>query len=120
MTAGLPDMPLHELVVAAVWLPCNVEGISQQRDGADQNADADVDTHAQKSDIRNSARPSRDWNDERENAGNNIAEAGDEPDDAIDPEPEPGEGNSKGFIQQDLQCAKSVVAEEPCTPVPAF
>ena len=117
--ARLSDMPLHELVVAAVWLPRNVEGVSQERNGADQDADADVDGHAHKGDIRNSAGPRRDGDDEREDTGNDIAEAGDETDDAVDPESEAGEGNSKGFVKQDLQGAKSVVAEDPGASVQA-
>ena len=55
---GSTKMALQQKVVAAIGLPGDVEGVSQQGNGAHQHADAEVDRHASQRHVRNSAKPS--------------------------------------------------------------
>ena len=62
---------------------------------ADQYADAEIGGHAHEGDVRNAAHPGGDRDDEREHAGQHVAQAGDEADDAVEAKANAGAGNAK-------------------------
>ena len=87
--------------------------------GADQHADAEIDGHAHQGDIGNAANPGGERNHQREQAGQHVAEAGNQADDAVNAKADLGAGDAKGLVEQDLEPLQSLVAEEPCAAIPA-
>src|SRR5271163_266744 len=55
MTIRVFDMANQQLVVAAIGLPRDVEGVAEKRDGADDHIQREVDGHAGEGDIGNAA-----------------------------------------------------------------
>ena len=76
-------------------------------------------TPAQEGDVRNAANPCGDGNDEGQKAGEHVSQAGNEADDAIDAEPDPGEWDAEGFVQQDFNTMQCLVAQQPGAALPA-
>ena len=119
VAARFAQVALHQPQVAAVWFPCYVEDVAEDGDGADQNADAEIDRHADQRDVRNAAGPGGDGNDGREQAGQYIAERRNQTDDPVEAKAELGAGKAKGLIEQGLKALQRLVAEEPCAAIPA-
>ena len=113
MSAWSLQMSLEEEVVAEVGFVEDVEGVAKERDGADDEGDSDVGEHSEEEGPTGAANPCCDRNDERENAGDDVAKAGDEPDDAVDTEAVTEEGNVKGFVEQNLNAVQPFVAKDP-------
>jgi hypothetical protein len=118
MTPGLPEVALQQQIIAAIRLPSNIEGVAKNRDGADQHTDAEVDSHAHEGDVWNAANPRGNGDDEGEQSGEHVSQAGNEADDAIDAESDPCERDAKGFIEQDFKPMQGLVAKEPGTVCP--
>jgi len=55
----------------------------------------------------------------REEPGKDVAEAGNEADDAIDAEADFGAGNAEGLVEEKLDLLEGGVAEEPGAAIPA-
>ena len=89
-------------------------------DGADEDADGEIDGHADEGDEGDAADPGGDGNDQREQAAEDVANAGDEADDAVDAETEAGAGNAKELVENELDGAKGLVAKEPRAALPAI
>src|ERR1039458_2245095 len=112
-------MEAEQAVVAAVGLPKDVEDVAEEGNGSHQNADAEIGGHARQRDVGYAANPGRQGNDQREQSGQHVAQAGNQPDDPAQPEADAGAGDSKGLIQQNLYAVQGPVAEEPCAAIPA-
>jgi hypothetical protein len=119
VAARLTKMPLEQLVVAAVGLPYDIKDVAEEGDGADENADAQICGHAHDSDVGQAAHPCGKRNDERQQSRENIAEAGNESDDAVDTETEAGAGNAEGLVEQDFKAQEGAVAKDPRAAGPA-
>ena len=120
VAARLAEVALQKEIVAAVGLPCDIKCIAEHGNGANEHTDTEVNGHSDESDIGNSARPGSEWNDEREQASERVAEAGNETDEAVDSEAKAGSGNAERFVEQDFEGLQGAVAEEPCAAGPAF
>jgi|SRR5579862_3028004 len=120
MPVGFAQVPLEEEVVSAIRLPENVKDVAEDGDGSDEDADAQIGGHARERDVRDTANPRGKRNDEREHAGDDIAETGNEADDSVEPEAEARAGDAKRFIEQDLEPLQGLIAEDPCAAVPAI
>jgi len=120
VVAGLANVSLHEPVVAAVGLPGNVKGIPEHGNGADEYTDGEIDSHACEGDIGNAAGPCGDGDNEGENAGDCVAETGNQADDSIDAKTEAGKRYAEGFVEENLNAAQCLIAEEPCAFVPSI
>ena len=88
--------------------------------GAHEDADAEIDGHAHQGDVGNAANPGGQGNDQREQAGEHVAEAGNEADDAVEAEADSGAGDAEGFVEKDFEAVQGAVAEEPGAAVPAL
>ncbi len=119
MTSRLAEVALQDQIIAAIRLPSDVEGIAEDRNGSDKNTDADVDCHAQQSDVGNASNPGGDGDDEGEQSGEHVSQTWYEADDAIDTESDPCERDAEGFIEQNFKAMQGLVAKEPCTSRPA-
>jgi len=119
VAARRSEVAEEQLVVAAVGLPGDVEGVAEDGDGADEHADANVDGHAEEGDVGQPAHPAGDGDDERKQAGDDVAKAGYEADDAVDAEADAGAGDAEGFVEKDFKVEESVVAQEPRATLPA-
>ncbi len=110
----------EEEVVAEVGFVKDVEGVAEEGNGADDEGDSDVGKHSEEEGPTCAADPGCDGDDEREDAGDDVAEAGDESNDAVNAEAVPEEGNVEGFIEQNLNAVQAFVAKDPgeaCEPV---
>jgi hypothetical protein len=76
MHAGFAEVTLEQNVVAPISLPGNVEYVSEKRNCPNEDADCNIDDHADQCDIRNTTNPCGDWNYEREKTGKDVAKAG--------------------------------------------
>ena len=119
MAAGFAQVTLQQPVVAPIRFPGNGEGVAQNGNGPDEYADAEIRNHARQGDVGDTADPGGDGNDERKQAGQDIAEARHQADDAVDAEANSGEGNSEGFVEQDFKRAQRFITEDPGAPGPA-
>jgi hypothetical protein len=93
------QMPNDQRIVAPVRLPGDVKGIAQQRNRPQQYLDANVDHHSDQRDIGHTPYPRRYNEDRRSKAADNIAQAGDETDDAIQSEADGGAGDAEPFVE---------------------
>jgi hypothetical protein len=119
MFSGFSEMALEQEIVAAVGLPSDVERVPEKGDGANQDTDAEVDAHAQEGDVGNAAHPCGDGNDEGQKPGQHISQAGNQADDAVDAEADPGERDAESFVEQDFNTMQCLVAKEPGAALPA-
>jgi hypothetical protein len=99
-------------VVAAVGLPGDVEDVAEERDGADDDVQREVDQHAGDSDVGCAARPCGDDDDRGGEAGEDVADAGDEADDAVDAEADGGSGDAEPGVEHAAEQVEIFVAEE--------
>ncbi len=106
-------MAAEQAIVAPVGLPGDVENVSEEGNRAHQNADAEVGGHAHEGNVGNAAYPRRQGNDQREQSGQHIAQAGNQPDDSVEPETDAGAGEDEGLVEQDLQAMEGPVSEKP-------
>jgi hypothetical protein len=84
VNVGLTQVARHEGVIAPIGFPGDIEDVAEDRDGADDDFDADVDHHADEGDVGDAANPCGEDDDERGEAGEDVAEAGDEADEAVE------------------------------------
>ena len=119
VAARLAQVAVQQPVVAAVGLPGDVEDVAEEGNGADQHADAEIGGHAHQRHVGNAANPGGQRNDQREQAGQHVAQAGNQPDDAVEAEADAGAGDAKGLVEQDLKPMQGLVAEEPGAAIPA-
>jgi len=117
-----PGMPVrlfqvarHQCIIAPVGFPCDVEHISQQGNGADNDIDGEVHDHTRERDVWHTAKPCGD----DENAGGqsckHIAQPGDEADDAVQSEANGGTGNAEPVIEQMRQQVEILIRKEVAT-----
>jgi len=111
MLSGLVDTADKQCVVAAVGAPGDVEHVTEYGNGADDNFDRDVGDHARDCDVRDAAHPGCDDDDAGGDATNQIADAGDEADDAVQAEADGGAGNFDEVIQHMRQEIEVFVVE---------
>ena len=119
MAVGLSEGAGEEAVVAAVGFPGDVEGVAEDGDGADEDSDGDVGDHAEEGDVGDAADPGGDGDDEGEEPGEDVSQAGDEADDAVDAEADLGAGDEEGFVEEDFKPVEAFVVEEGAAFVPA-
>ena len=119
VAARMSEVALHDLVVAAVWFEGDIKGVAQDRNRTDQHSDAEIHGHASEGDIWHAAGPCGDWDDERQDAGDDVAKPGYEANDSIDSKAKAREWNGEGFIQKNFEAAQGLVVEEPCSFRPA-
>jgi hypothetical protein len=96
----LAQMAHHEAVVAAVGLPRDVEQVSEERDGADDDADAEVDRHAEQRDAGDAANPRSEDQHRGGDAGEHIAEAGHEANQAVEPDTNARAGDAEPVVEE--------------------
>lgn len=118
VAARLCEVPLQQLIVATVGLPGNVEDVSEERHGTHQYADAEIDDHARERNVRDASHPPGERKDERDEAGDDVADTGHETDDAIDTEAYAGARDAKCFVEQKFEPREGLIAEEPRTASP--
>jgi hypothetical protein len=97
---GLAQVADDEAVVAAVGLPGDVEDVSEDGDGANDDGNAEVDEHADEGDVRDAANPRGDDEDRGGDAGEDVAEAGDEADEAVETEADAGAGDVEAVVEE--------------------
>jgi len=114
MAVRFGDGASEKVVVAAVGLPPDVKGVAEDRDGADENSDGEVGDHAEQGYVRHTANPCNEGNDEGEEAGENVSEAGDQADDAVKAEADAGAGDDERLVKQDLEEAHVFEVEKAC------
>src|SRR5450755_2382333 len=102
----------EELVVAAVGLPGDVEGVAEKWDGADDHVECEVDRHAGKGDVRDAAHPGGEDEDAGGEAGEDVSDGGDEADDAVEAEVDLSAGNAEAIVEQMGEDDEVFVAEE--------
>jgi X-Pro dipeptidyl-peptidase C-terminal non-catalytic domain len=72
------QMRLEQASVLPVRLPGEVEQIAEQRHRADQKIDTDIAEHARERELRGAALPGMMHDEERDDAGHGVAEAGEQ------------------------------------------
>src|SRR5579871_6792094 len=90
----------EQLVVAAVCLPANVEEIAQYRHGAEQHFYAPVRQHARQGHVRDAPCPRCEDDYTRRNATNDVTDAWNEADDAVEPESNGRARDSEPVVEQ--------------------
>ena len=100
VAVGLAEVARHQVVVAAVGFPGDVEDVAEEGDGADEDLDGDVDHHAEEGDVGDAANPGGEDEDEGGDAGEDVAEAGDEADEAIEADADGGEGEAEPVVEE--------------------
>jgi hypothetical protein len=120
VAAGLTEVALQKAIVAAVGLESDVEYVSEDGNGADQNPDAEIGGHPRQGDIGNAARPGSEWNDGRKQAGQHVAQTGDEANEAVNSKAEACARDGEGLVEKDFQALDGAVAKEPRATVPAI
>src|SRR5579859_1609473 len=112
LSPRLVQLTDDERIVATVRLPGDIKGIAQERNRSQQHLDADVDHHSEQRDVRDTTHPCRDHDDRGREATDNISQAGDQADDAIQSEADRGAGNTKPVVEQMRQHIKILVGEQ--------
>ena len=102
-------------VVAAIGLPGDVEGITEEGDRSDDDVDREVDDHADEGDVGHSANPGGEDQDAGGEAGQDVADGGDEADDTVEPEADLGSGDTKGVVEEMGEEIEIFVAEKAAT-----
>jgi hypothetical protein len=87
VAAWFAQVALQQQKIAAIGLEENIEDIAKERNGTDKNADGEIGCHADQRDVRDAANPCGQRHDKGENAGQRVAEAGNQADDAVEAEP---------------------------------
>src|ERR1700733_8110324 len=111
-TVRLLEVLSEQGVVAAVGLPGDVEDVAEERDGADDDVQREVDQHARDGDVGCAARPCGEDDDRGGESGEDVADARDEADDAIDAEADGGSGDAEPGIEHAAEQVEIFVAEE--------
>ena len=84
--ARFAQMAAEQQIVAAIRLPHHVEDVAEEGNGSYQYTDAEIRRHPRQRHVGHSADPCRYRNDERQQSGEHVAQAGNQSDDAIDAE----------------------------------
>jgi hypothetical protein len=100
VTMRLAQVAHDEAIVPAIGLPRDVEQVAEERDGADDDTEAEVDRHAQQRHVRDATNPRSENQDGGGDAGDDVAEAGNETDEAIEPEADGRAGNAEPVVEQ--------------------
>jgi hypothetical protein len=108
----LAQVANDEAVVAAIGFPRDVEEIAEERDGADDDTEAEVDRHAQERDVRDAANPRSEDEDGGGEAGEHVAEAGNEADEAVEPDADGRAGDAEPVVEQVRVEVEILVGEE--------
>ena len=111
MLSRLVDASSQQRVVAAVRPPGDVEHIAEHRNRADHNLDRHIGHHARHRDIGDAAHPGRDDDDAGGDAADQVADAGNEADDAVEPEADRSAGNPDEVVQHMRQQVEVLVVE---------
>jgi len=101
----------QQSVVAAVGAPGDVEHVAEDWNRSDYDFDGDVGHHARDRDIRDAANPGCDDDDAGGDAADQVADARDEADDAIEAKADRGAGNFDEVIEQVRQEVEVLVVE---------
>ena len=97
---GLAQVPHHKLNVAAVGFPRDVEEGAEERDGADEDLEGEVDHHAEEGDGGDAANPCREDDEEGSETGDYSAEAGDQCDEAVESDADGSEGDAEPVVEE--------------------
>jgi hypothetical protein len=108
----LLEMANDQRVVATIRLPCDIEGIAQQRNRPQQHLDANVNYHPDQRDVGYTPHPGCEHDDRRCQAANNVSQTRDEADDAVQSEADGGAGNAKPVIEYVCQEVEIFVRKE--------
>ena len=119
MAVRLAEVAAQEPIVATVCLPGNVENIAEDGNGSHQHADAEIGGHAHQCDVWHAANPCGQWDYQRQESGQHVAEARHQPDDSVDAESQLSAGHAKSFVEKDFELLQCLVAEQPCAAIPA-
>jgi hypothetical protein len=98
-------------VVAAIGTPAYVEEVTYEGDGADSGLNGDVEDHAGDDSFGDAAEPGGDDDDRRGEAAKDIADAGDEADDAVKAEPDGRAGNLDEVVEDVREHVELFVVE---------
>ena len=93
-------------------LPCDVEGISEEGDGADDHVEREIDEHARDGDVACAARPCGDDDDGGGEPGEDVTDAGYEADDAVQAESDGGAGDAEPRVEKAAEDVEVFVAKE--------
>ena len=97
---GLAQVAGEEPVVAAVGLVRDVEEVAEKGNRADKDIQAEIDHHAGERDIRDAANPGGEYEDKRGDAGQRIADARDESDEAVETEADGRAGDAEDVVEK--------------------
>jgi len=103
MAAGLGEVAREQSIVAAVRLPDDVEDVAEEWNGANEYPNANIGGHAQECDVWDAANPGGNGDDEREESGEDVAEAGNKANYAVDAEAEVRSGDTKCFVEKGFE-----------------
>ncbi len=112
VAVGLAEVAGEEAVVAAIGFVGDVEDVADERDGADEDIEAEIDHHAGQGDVRDAADPGREDEDEGGDAGEHVADAGDESDEAVESEADGGAGDAEDVVEEMGEIVEILVGEE--------
>src|ERR1700760_4487101 len=112
VTPRVLEMPGEQRVVAAVGLPCDVEGVSQEWHGADDDVEREIDQHARDGDIGCAPYPCGNDDDAGGEAGEDVADAGDQADDTVQSEANRSAGDAEPGVEQAAEQVEIFVAKE--------
>ena len=118
--ARLLEVAAEEQIVAPVGLPGDVKDVAEDGHRSHQNADAEIGSHAHQGHVGHAANPCGQRNEQREQAGQHVAQAGNQAEDAVEAEANGRAGDAEGFVEQNLQRVERAVAEQPGAAIPAI
>ena len=108
----LAQVPRQQIIVAAVGLPCNIEGVAQNRDRADQHIERKIDDHARERHVRHPTKPCRDHNNAGGEASKNISEERNQPNKSVESEANRRARNAKAVVKHMRQQIQIFVSKQ--------
>ena len=115
MASWLFDVAYEELVVAAVGLPSDVEGVAEERDGADDYVERKGDCHPGEGDVGDAAHPGGEDKYAGGKSREDVSYGRDEANYAVEAEVDLGARNAEAIVEQMGEDVEVFVAEEAST-----
>ena len=110
---------VRQTIVAPICLPRNVKGVAEDRNRPHEHADAEVHRHADQRHVGHTANPCSERNHQRGQPCQHVTDARNQAYECIQAEADVGSGNREGLVEQDLELAQRLVAEDSRAAIPA-
>ncbi len=111
MAVRLAEMPREQFVIAAVGLPCDIEGIAEDWNCSDQDVEREVHNHTCERYVGHSAKPRCYDDDAGGETGEDVSDEGHEADEAIDAEANGCAGDAEAIIENVREQVEIFVGE---------